>query len=214
MLPQFMRAQSTRQIASVKATVGSIADMLAATPGVFAEIDRGYVSFPMYNQRGGYSLNSLSASVRKLLPMPDGELRYKADYLFRQVDLEEFARHYPEVSMHQFEGDVAVLLLIYPEFFAVVGWFGEFSMMDDQWLDVLQGPLQLDENEYIKPVFTLPAFDLSNGLQSNGAIIKTSYDLGWRIKPAGLENRAASGGRPPIEWADWTQCRDVKNATQ
>ncbi|MBZ0258239.1 hypothetical protein K8I31_19390 [bacterium] len=41
MLPNFLRAQSNRQIASVENTVNSIASMLATTPGVFAEIDRG-----------------------------------------------------------------------------------------------------------------------------------------------------------------------------
>ncbi len=214
MLPQFMRAQSTNQIATVKQTVDSIADMLATTPGAFAEIDRGYVSFPLYNQRGGYTLATVSTSVRLLLPMPDGEMRHKVDVLFRQVNLEEFIRHYPEVTMHEFEGKVEFILLFYPECFAVIGWFGEFSMMDARWTNVMIQSLALDENYFVRPEFDLPAYDLSNGLKSEGAYIKSSYGLGWRIKPAPLRSPSDPEGRAPINWTDWAQCRDSKTNAQ
>ncbi|MDP8242658.1 MAG: hypothetical protein P9L94_01145 [Candidatus Hinthialibacter antarcticus] len=214
MLPQFMRAQSTQQIASVEKTVGSIADMLATTPGVFAEIDRGYASFPLYNQNGGYALHTISSSVRHLVPMPDGEMRYVGDYLFRQVNIDEFARQYPEVKLPDIDIRVEFSLLLYPEFFAVIGWFGEFSLMDERWDHLMVGPFQFDEDDFVKPDLRLPLYDLSNGLNSNGAIIKTSYDLGWRIKPAGLANPAMREGRAPLEWKDWTKCRDVQSATE
>lgn len=214
MLPNFLRAQSNRQIASVENTVNSIAEMFETSPGVFAEIDRGYASFPLYNQNGGYALNTVSSSVRRLVPMPDGEMRYVGDYLFRQVNIQEFARQYPEVELPETDLKVDFALLFYPEFFAVIGWFGNISLLDERWDELMTGPFHLDESDFVKPDLKLPIYDLSNGLDSNGAIIKTSYDLGWRIRPPGFDNPAEREGRAPIEWKDWTKCRDAKSAAE
>ncbi|MBZ0258238.1 hypothetical protein K8I31_19385 [bacterium] len=153
----------------------------------------------------------MSSSVRRLVPMPDGEMRYVGDFLFRQVNIEEFARQYPEVKLPETDINVDFALVFYPEFFAVIGWFGDISLLDERWDELMIGPFHLDEADFVKPDLKLPIYDLSNGLDSNGAFIKTSYDLGWRIRPVGLENPVKREGRAPIEWKDWTKCRDAKS---
>lgn len=208
MLPQFLKAQSSRKVESVKESVHSLAKLLAETPGIFAEIDRGYVDFPTYNTHGGFDRFNITSTLKRMVPFEGDEHRLIQPFRFQTIDYERFSVHYPSLKAPEFDGEVNFFLVFYPEYFAAGAWFGEMPMMSGEWSSIAQPNVRISEEGYVEPQFDITPFDLSNGLDSQGGYIVTSYDLGWRIRPSFLRDKP--GGREPIQWEDWTRARNAQ----
>ncbi|MBI1389168.1 MAG: hypothetical protein GC154_12045 [bacterium] len=203
MIPQFLHAQARRQVESVRAAVDSIAGLLASTPGVFAEIDRGYVSFPVYNTVGGYKLTNYQVLTTQSVEWKNESRQIVHPVSIVEFDMKPFQKHYPEILLPQYDGDVEFRMLMCPEYFVVWANLGSLTAHPVNAL----GECVLDEEGFCKPSPQAPLYDASNGIKSSGYIIKTSYGLGWRIAPDFLRGAEVTGGREPIDWQDWTKCR-------